>query len=223
MIDEHVQESAVEGPRAILAWSQGSALRYAQRSTVATRWHCCAVLASAIPKTDEIPSYALSPRITSPKMMNPIGRVCVSSRVCSQFIEIRKRKSAWPWKSDVRRCTRSRVRSGVPGPASAVAGRGHGGQPKPTGDDQRVRAVRSLLRRGCRAMCAPGCAALRCRLRTGNGYYLRRGERPHGHSGRETTLSRGVPGKNEKRARHRDTREPRSASIVIVRTANRPT
>jgi hypothetical protein len=55
MIDEHVQESAVEGSRAILAWSQGSPLRDAQRSTVATRWHCCAVLASA----------------------NPIGRVCV--------------------------------------------------------------------------------------------------------------------------------------------------
>ena len=119
MIDEHVQESAVEGSRAILAWSQGSALRYAQRSTVATRWHCCAVLASAIPKTDEIPSYALSPRITSPKMMNPIGRVCVSSRVCSQFLEIRKRKSAW--KSDVGRCT-------VPFacPASRVGRRGPG-------------------------------------------------------------------------------------------------
>ena len=217
MIDEHVQESAVEGSRAILAWSQGSALRYAQRSTVATRWHCCAVLASAIPKTDEIPSYALSPRITSPKMMNPIGRVCVSSRVCSQFLEIRKRKSAWKSVSDVAPFT-------CPArPASAVAGRGHGGQPKPTGDDQRDRAVRSLLRRGCRAMCAPGCAALRCRLRKGNGWDIRRGERPHGHSGRETTLSRGVPGKNEKRARHRDTREPRSASIVIVRSANRPT
>ena len=112
MIDEHVQESAVEGSRAILAWSQGSALRYAQRSTVATRWHCCAVLASAIPKTDEIPSYALSPRITSPKMMNPIGRVCVSSRVCSQFLEIRKRKSAW--KSDVGSLHRSVRLSGVP-------------------------------------------------------------------------------------------------------------
>jgi hypothetical protein len=55
MIDEHVQESAVESSCAILAWSQGSPLRDAQRSTVATRWHCCAVLASA----------------------NPIGRVCV--------------------------------------------------------------------------------------------------------------------------------------------------
>jgi len=43
MIDEHVQESAVEGSRAILAWSQGSPLRYAQRSTVATRWRTAAL------------------------------------------------------------------------------------------------------------------------------------------------------------------------------------
>jgi len=43
MIEEHVQESAVEGSRAILAWSQGSPLRDAQRSTVATRWRTAAL------------------------------------------------------------------------------------------------------------------------------------------------------------------------------------
>ena len=71
MIDEHVQESAVEGSRAILAWSQGSPLRDAQRSTVATRWHCCAVLASA----------------------NPIGRVCVcvKTQVECEFHDFSKR------------------------------------------------------------------------------------------------------------------------------------